>query len=88
MFLVPDPETYRVLPWTPADRRIARVICDVHSPDGELFEGSPRNILRSALDKPRALGYTYNTGAELEFYLLRRNGDQCPPGTARCRRLL
>jgi glutamine synthetase len=79
MFLVPDVSTYRILPWTQPDRRIARVICDVYSPDGEMFAGSPRTILRTALDEAKAMGYTYNTGAELEFYLLRRNGDKVHP---------
>lgn len=79
MFLVPDPSTYQVLPWTGPDRRIARVICDVYSPDGQLYGGSPRNILRAELDKARAMGYVYNTGAELEFYLFRRNGEKVHP---------
>jgi glutamine synthetase len=79
MYLVPDASTYRVLPFTAPDRRIARVICDVYSPDGELFEGSPRNTLRRMTDKAAAMGYTYNTGAELEFYLFRRNGEKVHP---------
>ena len=79
MFLVPDVSTYRILPWTQPDRRIARIICDVYRPDGEMFEGSPRTILRAALEEAKAMGYTYNTGAELEFYLLRRNGDKVHP---------
>ncbi len=79
MFLVPDPSTYRVLPFTAPDRRIARVICDVYSPDGELFDGSPRNVLRRVVDRAAAKGYVYNAGAELEFYLFRRNGEKVHP---------
>jgi glutamine synthetase len=81
MFLVPDLETFQPVPWepgiTPDGRPLpngsARVICDVYTPDGEPFPGDPRNVLRRQLDRARALGYVFNTGPELEFFLLRRN---------------
>lgn len=79
MYLVPDIDTYRVLPWTPPERRTARIICDVYSPNGAPFEGDPRYILRRAMDKARSMGYIYNAGAELEFYLLRRDGAKVQP---------
>lgn len=79
MFLVPDLSTYRLLPWTAAERRIARIICDVFTPAGEPFPGDPRNILRRAMAQASALGLSYNTGAELEFYLFRRNGEKVHP---------
>ena len=78
----------QVLPWTRAERRIARVICDVHVPMVQLFDVSPRNILRFALEKARALGLTlFQRGAELES-TFRRNGDTISPGAARRQRLL
>ena len=51
MFLRPDPVTFRILPWTlddPMGRR-ARIICDVHNPDGSPFEGDPRYALKRAI---------------------------------------
>ncbi len=76
MFLRPDARSYRVLPWTGGDVPLrARIICDVYSPDGTPFEGDPRYVLRRMVEKAAALGFTYNVGPELEFFLLRRNGD-------------
>jgi glutamine synthetase len=76
MFLRPDARSYRVLPWTGGEVPLrARLICDVYSPDGTPFEGDPRYVLRRMVEKAAALGYIYNVGPELEFFLLRKNGD-------------
>jgi glutamine synthetase len=75
MFLMPDAATYRVMPWTSPERRRARLICDIKRPDGEPFMGDPRTALRSAIARAEALGYRYNCGPELEFFLFRKNGD-------------
>jgi glutamine synthetase len=76
MFLAPDPVTYRVLPWTGGDLPLrARIICDIHKPDGEPFEGDPRYALKRAIAKVEEMGYTFNVGPELEFFLFRKNGD-------------
>ncbi len=75
MFLMPDPPTYRVLPWTSPERRRARLICDIKRPDGEPFLGDPRSVLRRAIEHAARLGYTYHCGPELEFFLFKRNGD-------------
>jgi glutamine synthetase len=50
-------------------RKVARIICDVHRPDGEPFEGDPRSILKRAIRAARERGYLYNTGSELEFFI-------------------
>lgn len=75
MFLMPDPATYRVLPWTSTERRRARLLCDIKSPDGSDFPGDPRAVLRRASEHAASLGYVYNTGPELEFFLFHRNGS-------------
>ena len=31
MLLKPDPSTYSILPWRPADSRVARFVCDVYT---------------------------------------------------------
>ncbi|MDX1664337.1 MAG: type I glutamate--ammonia ligase [Candidatus Promineifilaceae bacterium] len=79
MVLHPDPKTYQVLPWKAAERRTARLICDVHRPDGKPFEGDPRYILRRAIEKASELGYTYNCGPELEFFLLQKRNQALRP---------
>jgi glutamine synthetase len=75
MVLVPDPNTYRVLPWSAEDRKRARIICDVYTTDGNPSLSSPRTILQRTLERATAMGMTYNVGPELEFFLFKREGD-------------
>ena len=69
LFLKPDPGTLTVLPWRPQTGRVARMICDCLTPDGTLFEGYSRTILRRQVEKARELGYQFRMGTEYEFYL-------------------
>lgn len=69
MLLVPDLNTFTVLPWTTGDDTSARLICNVHTPDGEPFIGDPRAALIRMLKQADAMGYRYKTGMELEFFL-------------------
>lgn len=80
MYLKPDPETYAVLPWEEGDKATARFICDVYLPDGTPFEGDPRQILKKALKEAEELGYGYNVGPELEFFLFKpkESGELTP----------
>ncbi|OIN94680.1 MAG: hypothetical protein AUJ21_04510 [Anaerolineae bacterium CG1_02_58_13] len=71
MRLVLDPETYAALPWSPEDRRRARIFCDIYMPDGEPFEGDPRGTLKRMLAKLAERGWTYNIGPEPEFFLFK-----------------
>ncbi len=75
MFLRPDPATYSLVPWRPQQPAEARLICDVYRPDGQPFEGDPRYILKRALARAREMGFVYNVGPELEFFLLERAGN-------------
>ncbi len=75
LVLVPDVDTYRVLPWSAAERRRARIICDVHGPQGQPSLRVPRQILKRVLARASEMGYTYNVGPELEFFLFKRNGE-------------
>jgi len=75
MVLVPDTTTYRVLPWSIPERRRARIICDVHTTDGNPLASSPRTVLKRMLARAEAKGLTYNVGPELEFFLFKRNGE-------------
>ncbi len=75
MVLKPDPNTYRVLPWSAAERRRARIICDIQRPDGTPFAGDPRTVLRRTLARAEEMGYSFNTGPELEFFLFKKDGE-------------
>ncbi|NUO62734.1 MAG: type I glutamate--ammonia ligase [Gemmatimonadaceae bacterium] len=71
MLLAPDLATFRVLPWGSEETRVARVICDINTPDGRPFEGDPRGCLKRQLARAAALGYTMNAGMEAEFFLFK-----------------
>lgn len=79
MFLKPDISTYTVIPWMKSeDGNTARFICDVHKLDGKPFEGDPRYILKRVMKETEEMGYTYNTGPELEFFLFKKDGGLKP----------
>ncbi len=69
MVLVPDLNTFRVLPWDEPQGKVARVICDVYRPDGSPFEGCPRLTLKRMRERCKALGYNMMAGVEAEFFL-------------------
>lgn len=71
MVAMPDPLTFRILPWRPTERGEARIICDIYRPGGQFFEGDPRNILKKVLKEAESLGFIFNTGPELEFFLFK-----------------
>ena len=72
MVAIPDPETFQLMPWKEGETRVARMICDIVTPDGKPYEGDPRYVLRRALDRMASLGFdTFNVGPELEYFLFR-----------------
>ena len=72
MRLVPDPDTFAVLPWrNDGDSGAARLICDIVDTDGEPFVGGPRQVLKSVLEKADEMGYTVSIGPEPEFFLFK-----------------
>lgn len=79
MFLMPDPRTFRILPWRSKERVTARMIADVYEADGKPFEGDPRYILKKAMAEAEDMGYIYNTGPELEFFLFKKDNGKIAP---------
>lgn len=69
MYLMPDPDTFLVLPWRPQQGAVARLICDVYNPDGTPFSGCPRNNLKRSIAEAENMGFTMNVGPEAEFFL-------------------
>jgi glutamine synthetase len=78
MMLVPDLNTFAVLPWTSGGAIEARLICEIATPDGEPFEGCPRTALRRALEEAGSLATALRTGLEIEFYLFKVGPDGSP----------
>ena len=67
----PDPTTFTLLPWRPRQNAVARMFCDIRTPQGEPFIGDPRYALKRNLEKLASNGYTYYVGPELEFFYLK-----------------
>ena len=78
MVLVPDLSTYRVEPFPSSGSRghdqgyVARLICDVHNPDGAPFEGCPRLTLKRQCEAAAELGYRMMAGPEAEVLPVRQ----------------
>jgi glutamine synthetase len=72
MIAMPDPSTFAILPWRPEEQGVARVICDVLTPEGHPYEGDPRHVLRRALERMAAMGFDgFDVGVEPEYFLFR-----------------
>ena len=74
MVAIPDPTTFRLMPWRPGETKVGRMICDVVTPDGKPYDGDPRYVLRRALERMQSMGFdTFNIGPELEYFLFKDN---------------
>ncbi len=69
MVLAPDESSYVILPWTSGEEKTARLICSIHTQNGEPFIGDPRSLLVKALDQARDMNLRFKTGMELEYFL-------------------
>jgi glutamine synthetase len=70
MYLTPDLSTFAIGEWGPSPA--ARLICSVHTPDGTADWGDPRRALQAVAQRAQALGFDYQVGPEIEFYVLQR----------------
>ncbi len=78
MYLYPDLQTWVIFPWV-SDNKVARLICDIHMPDGRPFSGDPRGILKKALQAAEEQGFTaMNVGPEPEFFLFKTDSNGNP----------
>jgi glutamine synthetase len=68
LVIVPDPSTFRVLPWAPG---IGWILCDEYFKSGVPFHFSPRHLLRKQLARLQERGLGCVLGLEIEWYLLR-----------------
>jgi glutamine synthetase len=69
MVAVPDASTFQVLPWRPESQGVARMFCDILTPDGEPFGADPRQVLKRNLARASDLGFTFYIHPEMEFFL-------------------
>ena len=75
MYLKPDLLTYAILPGDNGTKKTARFFCDVYSPDGNVFEGDPRAVLKRVVNEAKQMGYDFKVGPEIEFYLFKKKED-------------
>ncbi|MBU6257139.1 MAG: type III glutamate--ammonia ligase [Burkholderiales bacterium] len=77
---VGDPATLSAVPWQPG---YARVVCDGHT-NGEPHDHCSRVVLKHQLERVAARGWTFYTGLEPEFSLLKKTAEgkivPCDPG--------
>lgn len=74
--LVPDPTTFRVLPWAP---RTGWVLSEMYLSSGAPCPFDTRALMRRALGELAALGYDYVAGLEVEFYITRLDDPRHAP---------
>ncbi|MCE5315123.1 MAG: glutamine synthetase family protein [Armatimonadota bacterium] len=73
MIAMPDPSTFTLLPWRPSDKSVAKMFCDVMTPDGEPYVGDPRYILKRAMKKAQDMGFSFYVGPELEYFYFKNS---------------
>ncbi|MBO8138031.1 MAG: type I glutamate--ammonia ligase [Desulfotomaculum sp.] len=78
IYLVPDPTTFKIFPWRPREGAVARLICDVYTPDNKPFEACSRSVLKKVLQDAQDLGYQLQVGAEIEFFLFHLDERDAP----------
>ena len=69
MLVVPDASTFQVLPWRPESQGVARMFCDIITPDGQPFAADPRYVLKRTLARAAEMGFTFYVHPEMEFFL-------------------
>lgn len=74
MLAIPDPTTFQILPWRPREQAVARMFCDIFTPDKEPYEGDPRFVLRKTIERMKQLGFDhFYVGPELEFFYFKND---------------
>jgi glutamine synthetase len=78
MLLVPDLSTFQIFPWGDEASRVARLICDIRTTNGNPFAGDPRGVLRKMIKRAADLGFTMNAGMEAEFFMFKPSMEDAP----------
>lgn len=79
VLMIPDPTTFRVLPWAPTT---GWILCDVHFADGRPVPFATRGLYKSVLSKLAARGYDFKAGLEVEFHVFKVNDPKMQPAHA------
>ena len=78
MYLWPDLDSFAIFPFRPQEGGVARLMCDVYTPEGEPFEGCPRSQLKKMIKMAEKDGYSMNCGPEAEFFMFHVDENGAP----------
>jgi glutamine synthetase len=78
MLAVPDAATFQILPWRPESQGVARMFCDIVTPDGQPFAADPRQVLKRTLERAADMGFTFYVHPEMEFFLFEDANSTVP----------
>jgi len=79
VLMVPDPLTFRILPWSPTT---GWLLCDIHFSDGRPVPFATRQLHRAVLADLAARGYDHVAGLEVEFHIFKLDDARMAPGDA------
>src|SRR5689334_9930539 len=77
--LVPDPATFRVLPWA---GRTGWMLCDVYFSSGKPMPLDGRGLMRRMLGELGEAGFDFLAGIEIEYYIVKLTGEPVTPENA------
>jgi glutamine synthetase len=79
MLAIPDAATFQVLPWRSGDdTAVARMFCDIRTPEGEPFAADPRQVLRRNLARAAEMGFSFYVHPEMEFFVFKSSEEPIP----------
>ena len=78
LMAIPDPLTFRIIPWEISGEKVAMLMCDIQNPDGTPYEGDPRWVLKRMLKKVEDKGWTFYVGPEIEFFYFTSDKETVP----------
>ncbi len=77
--LVPDPATFRILPWADST---GWMLCDTYFSNGQPMPLDGRGLMRRMLGELGEAGYDYLAGIEVEYYIVKVDSDHITPENA------
>lgn len=75
LMAVPDPLTFRIIPWEISGERVAMMFCDIQNTDGTPYDGDPRWVLKRNLAKLQDKAWIFYVGPEIEYFYFENNNE-------------
>ena len=79
VLMVPDPTTFRELPWAPTT---GWLLCDIYFADGRPIPFATRQLYKSVLAELGERGYDFVAGLEVEFHIFKLEDARMSPQDA------